>query len=116
MTQFQMGRPPRLSSATLADWVADARRRTLDLVSDLSEPQLLGPRLGTVNPLLWEMGHLAWFYEKWVLRDGGAAPSLRDDADTVYDSSAVAHPTRWDLLLPSRAETLHYLRQVQERV
>ena len=69
----------------------------------------------TVNPLLWEIGHLAWFQEKWVLRRGGA-PSLRPDADALYDSSAVAHATRWDLPLPTRADTLRYMQQVQAAV
>ena len=43
-------------------------------------------------------------------------PPLRADADLLYDSSAVPHGTRWDLPLPSRAGTLLYLHQVQERV
>jgi iron(II)-dependent oxidoreductase len=99
----------------VAAWVRDARRRTLDLIDDLDDAQLLGPRLSIVNPLLWEVGHLAWFHEKWVLRRGGAAPLLAN-ADALYDSAAVAHDTRWDLLLPSRRQTLRYAREVEERV
>jgi iron(II)-dependent oxidoreductase len=101
--------------ATLASWVEDARRRTQELIADLDDAQLLGPRLPTVNPPLWEIGHLGWFQEKWVLRRQGA-PSLRADADALYDSSAVPHATRWDLPLPSREQTLRYLRDVQEQV
>jgi iron(II)-dependent oxidoreductase len=100
---------------TLAAWLEDARGRTLSLIEDLSDQQLLGPHLAIVNPLLWEIGHVAWFQEKWVLRRSGQ-PSLRPDADALYDSSAVAHDTRWDLLLPARARTLAYMRQVLERV
>jgi iron(II)-dependent oxidoreductase len=104
------------SVATLADWLADARRRTLDLIADLTDQQLLGPQLAIVNPLLWEIGHLAWFHEKWVLRHANGRPPLRDDADALYDSSAVAHDTRWDLLLPSREQTLQYMTLVQEQI
>ena len=104
------------SPAKLAAWVTDARKRTLDLIANLRDDQLLGPRLAIVNPLLWEIGHLAWFQEKWVLRHAGNRPSARPDADTLYDSSAVPHATRWDLPLPSRSETLAYLRQVHDRV
>src|SRR5262249_14621055 len=32
-----------------------------------------------------------------------------------YDSARVAHDTRWDLPLPSRAETLAYIAEVLER-
>ena len=48
-----------LSPATLAEWLVDARRRTFELVADLDDSQLLGPRLPIVNPLLWEIGHVA---------------------------------------------------------
>jgi iron(II)-dependent oxidoreductase len=101
---------------TLAAWVQDARRRTLALVSDLSDEQLLGPHLKIVNPPLWELGHVAWFQEKWVLRHANGRPPLRADADALYDSAAVAHGTRWDLPLPSRQQTLRYLAAVEEQV
>lgn len=107
---------PAISSGTLADWLTDTRRRTLELIGDLTDAQLLGPQLSIVNPLLWEIGHLAWFHEKWVLRHARRRPPLRADADTLYDSSAVPHDTRWDLLLPSRSETLRYMGQVQEQI
>src|SRR5947208_4208142 len=99
----------------LPDWVRDARQRTCDLVADLSDSQLLGPRLPTVNPLLWEIGHVAWFQEKWVLRRGGQR-SLRPDADELYDSTAIPHGTRWELQLPTRQETLRYLWDVCDHV
>ncbi len=100
----------------LAEWVNDARQRTLDLIVDLHDEQLLGPRLPIVNPLLWEIGHVAWFAEYWILRHAGQWPPLRADADALYDSSAVAHSTRWDLPLLSLTATLDYLRQVQQGV
>ena len=103
-------------TATLAAWVTDARQRTLELIADLSDEQLLGPHLAIINPLLWEIGHVAWFQEIWVLRHLCKEQSLRPDADTLYDSAAVPHATRWDLLLPSRDGTLRYMRQVQEAV
>ena len=43
--------------------IHDARARTLELVSDLTADQLIGPKLETVNPLRWEIGHVAYFYE-----------------------------------------------------
>jgi iron(II)-dependent oxidoreductase len=102
--------------STLAEWVTDARQRTLDLIADLGDDQLLGSPLAIVNPLLWEIGHVAWFSENWVLRHREGRPSLWADADALYDSSAVAHTSRWNLPLPSRSDTLRYMRQVHERV
>jgi iron(II)-dependent oxidoreductase len=94
----------------------DAHRYTLALIDDLTDQQLIGPRLRIVNPLLWEIGHVAWFQEYWVLRHlNGRAPIL-PHGDSLYDSANVAHDMRWDLPLPSRAETLAYLREVLDRV
>jgi iron(II)-dependent oxidoreductase len=97
----------------------DARRRTRALTRDLDGTQLLGPKLAIVNPVLWELGHVAWFQERWCLRlrsDESLSESLLAGADALYDSSAVAHDTRWDLALPSLGATLDYQDRVLERV
>jgi iron(II)-dependent oxidoreductase len=86
-----------------------ARMRLLALVEDFSDEQMRVPKLTILNPPLWEIGHVAWFQEKWNLRHQAGRPSLRADADAHFDSSAVAHDTRWDLPLPSRSEVLAYL-------
>ncbi len=100
----------------LVAWVRDARQRSMDLVADLTDEQLIGPQLAIINPFLWEIGHIAWFQEKWVLRHAGGERPLRADADSLYDSAAIAHDTRWDLPLPSREETLAYMRAVRDLV
>jgi iron(II)-dependent oxidoreductase len=88
----------------------------LDLVRDLSDEQLIGPRLPIVNPLRWEIGHIAWFQEFWVLRYlAGHSPILKH-GDKLYDSARVAHDTRWDLPLLERDETVAYMGRVLERV
>lgn len=105
-----------ITAAELAEWVVDARQRTMELIADLSDEQLMGPLLAIINPLLWEVGHVAWFQEKWVLRHAASQGAIRQDSDALYDSAAVAHDTRWDLPLPSRQETLRYMREVRDRV
>lgn len=96
--------------------VEDARARTLALIQGLDQTQLMGPRLAVVNPLRWEIGHAAYFYEHWVLRQhGGEAPG-RPDVDRLYDSIRIPHDARWDLPLPGLPETLNYMRGVLERV
>ena len=101
---------------TLAGWTSDARARTLALAGALTPDQLLGPRLAIVNPPLWELGHIAWFQERWVLRHAAGMPPLRRDGDVLYDSAAIPHDTRWSLPLPSLEETVGYLREVEARV
>jgi iron(II)-dependent oxidoreductase len=104
------------STDELSAWVRDARGRTHALVAGLDARQLVGPRLPIVNPLLWEIGHVAWFQERWVLRHAGGQPALRADGDRLWDSSAIAHDTRWDLPLPPLSETLDYMADVESRV
>src|SRR6266446_3230437 len=103
------------SSATIES-LSEARGRTLALVDDLDPVQMIGPRLDIVNPLLWEIGHLAWFQEFWVLRHLHGRQPLLANGDALYDSAKVAHETRWDLPLPSKSETLAYLQNVLDEV
>ena len=105
--------------AVLASQLRDARRRTEVVTGDLEGPQLFGPKLAVVNPVLWELGHVAWFQERWCLRlraDESLSASLLEGADALYDSAKVAHDTRWDLPLPSLGQTLEYRGRVLERV
>ncbi|MFQ5915616.1 MAG: selenoneine synthase SenA [Nitrospinota bacterium] len=105
-----------LSGSRLAELVVDAREKSLALVNDLTDEQLLGPCLGIVNPPLWEIGHLAWFEERWILRHLRGEQPFVKQTDSLFDSMAVAHDTRWDLPLLSRQETLNYMQQVLDRV
>ena len=107
---------PEISNAQLIEALKETRARTLDLVHDLSEAQLMGPRLKIVNPLRWEVGHVAWFQEFWILRHLGGQPPILQNGDELYDSARVAHDTRWDLPLLDRDKTLAYMARVLERV
>src|SRR5216684_8261403 len=99
-----------------AELLNEARERTLALVADLDDEQMIGPRLNIVNPLRWEIGHVAWFQEYWILRHlHGRAPMLAG-GDSLYDSARVAHETRWDLSLPSKEETIVYMQTVLDQV
>jgi len=97
----------------------DSRARALRVTADLEGERLLGPKLNIINPPLWEIGHVSWFQERWCLRwraDGTLAESILPGADALYDSSAVAHDTRWDLPLPDLNATRAYGERVLERV
>lgn len=101
-----------MTSLGSAESAHEARGRTLDLIDDLDAAQMMGPK-GVLNPLLWEVAHVAWFMERWVLRRDGAGCMI-PNGDALYDSAAVAHETRWDLDLPSRSDSLAYMARVLE--
>ncbi|HUY11009.1 MAG TPA: selenoneine synthase SenA, partial [Candidatus Dormibacteraeota bacterium] len=54
-------------------------------------------------------GHVAFFAEYWTLRTMLGEPTMLVGSDALYDSARIAHDTRWELPLPSRARTLDYL-------
>ena len=112
------GIPPvqMVPTAALCEAMQDARRRTLELMRDLDDRQIIGPRLATVNPMLWEVGHVAWFHEHFILQRAYARVPLNDRAQSLYDSIAIAHDRRWDLPLLSRQQTLDYMQRVEDKL
>ena len=116
--------------AALAQALQRTRERTLGLMQAWQNamPDLSVPPLPGMNPPLWEWGHIAWFQEWWTVRNrqrhlgarsasSGADfdASLLPDADLLYNSSEVAHDSRWALPLPGLAGTQAYLEQVLQR-
>ena len=103
---------------TLSSDLIAARDHFARITAGINGERLLGPKLAIVNPPLWEIGHVGWFQEHWCLRwrdDKGLAPSILPNADALYNSSTVAHDTRWDLPLPSLVATRSYLSAVLEK-
>jgi len=103
-----------LKTASVEDLLpllADARARTLAYSSDLSDEQFNVPLLDTINPFLWELGHIAYFAEFWILRNLYGRPPIIARTDQLYDSAKIPHDDRWTLALPSRAETLAFKHQ-----
>ena len=109
------GKAVEISASELIRSLTDARMRTLQLVADLTDEQMIGPRLSVVNPPLWEIGHVAWTQEFWILRHLRKQKPLLEGGDALYNSTEVVHDTRWDLRLPSREKTLDYMQTVLDR-
>ena len=97
---------------SLIDELKDSRKRTLELVEGLDQQQIMGPQLDIVNPLLWEIGHTAYFHELWTLRHLDGANSFLSNADELYDSISIAHEDRWNLPLLSLDDTRAYMQRV----
>jgi iron(II)-dependent oxidoreductase len=105
-----------LSRAVLDQMVQDTRARTLALVADLDEAHFEVPLLALVNPFRWELGHVTFFYEAFVLQMLGHTTPLLAGAADLYDSFTVDHDDRWSLPLPSRQHTFAYMQRVLDAV
>lgn len=118
------------NAAQLADALGAMRGRTLSLFDAVQAA--LGGQLDiayaeTVNPPLWELGHVGWFEEFWLARnpqrnrgarasvEAPRAAPLLPRADALYDSSHVPHATRWRLDLPDARRTQALLARQRER-
>ena len=97
---------------SLSEALLDVRSRTLALVEGLNDEELMGKILPTVNPLKWEIAHAAYFHETWVLRHLGGQAAVNGKADELFDSINIQHEDRWDLPLPSLANTFEYMNSV----
>lgn len=99
-------------SEQLIGQMRDARLRTLALVEDLPDEKFIVSKMDVVNPFLWELGHVAFFYDAFVRGYLDGSPCMLDRAERMFDSFEVDHDVRWDLRLPSRGETLEYMSRV----
>jgi ergothioneine biosynthesis protein EgtB len=113
--------------AALAHALQDARAYTTALFDCFAAARMDDaanvPYLPIVNPPLWEMAHIAWFAEWYILREAassepGAArrPSLLARGDEWLDSNRIPHRARWPLALPSTGAVRIYCQEVLERV
>ena len=119
---FRNASPEQLAAA-----LQHARDYTLALFDRLVSSGLDNlarvPYLAIINPPLWELGHIAWFAEWFVLREAATShpatakhPCLLDAGDRWFDSGNVAHATRWNLDLPDPAEVNQYAEAVFNRI
>jgi iron(II)-dependent oxidoreductase len=108
----------------------DARNHTLHLFAQyqnaLEASMYTVPFGTTLNPPLWELGHVGWFQEWWLSRNTqralgpGCDPShtrldsIEPNADRWWDSTHVAHDTRWQLDLPDVDAIRAYLLETLE--
>jgi len=74
------------------------------------------PQLALVNPFRWDLGHVTFFYEAFVLQMLGQTTPLLAGAEDLYDSFKIDHEDRWSLPLPSRQQTFAYMQRVVDAV
>ncbi len=108
--------PRTLTGEALGSALRDCRQRTLSYVDDLTDAQWQVPQQAGVNPVAWELAHLAWFAEFWLLRGPtrveadrlvhAARPPGIAGPDSLFDSARLAHDMRWRVPLPSRRQVL----------
>lgn len=109
----------RLRGAELLAAFDTARAATLAATLDLDDAQWRVPYDRGIQPTAWDLAHIGWFAEFWLLRaphrlgiDGlvqaaGEAPFF--GLDERYDSARIEHRERWRMPLFSREELVERL-------
>jgi iron(II)-dependent oxidoreductase len=115
MSEVPMARLHGVGAGELLADLADARRIELELLEGLADSQMLGQRGHFLEPPIWEMGHVGWFQEYWLLRHLAGATSLLPGSDGIYDAFHVSYKQRWEHAFPSRRQTLQYITEVLTR-
>jgi iron(II)-dependent oxidoreductase len=103
------------TAADAIDALAEARERTLALVSPVSEDDLERVHSTLMSPLVWDLGHIAAFEDLWLVHRFGDRPLLREDLADVYDAFETPRSDRGDLPFLRPQAARDYLAQVHAR-
>lgn len=111
----------------LAGALQDARSITLELVDCYADAGNVVPgktaAIPHLNPPLWELGHIAWFAEWYILREADSSSpmaaqrnSLLTKGDDWFDPNTISPRARWSLELPGKGALKTYCHEVVDRV
>jgi iron(II)-dependent oxidoreductase len=103
-------------SREIADRLIDTRKRELELMRDLSDEQMVGTSMRIVEPPIWELGHVGWFQDRWILQNLDKRKPSDEKADALYNSFTIPNADRWDLIFPSRGQTFEYITDILEQI
>jgi gamma-glutamyl hercynylcysteine S-oxide synthase len=103
------------SKEAIADRLAEARRRTYELIEPLDDDQLNRVYSPILSPLAWDLGHIANFEELWLVRTVGEREPLRGELGRFYDAIENPRKSRGELPILRDAELRTYLAEVRER-
>jgi gamma-glutamyl hercynylcysteine S-oxide synthase len=103
------------SKEAIADRLAEARRRTYELIEPLDDEQLNRVYSSILSPLAWDLGHIANFEELWLVRTIGDREPLRGELGRFYDAIENPRKSRGELPILRDAELRSYLADVRER-
>jgi iron(II)-dependent oxidoreductase len=104
--------PTRQSIAAL---LAEARDRTLALISPLGDELLNRTYSELLSPLAWDLGHIANFEELWLVQTVGGRAPLHGDLGQYYDAIENPRRERGELPILHDEELQSYMREVRER-
>lgn len=103
--------PATVRAQQQEQWQAlqETRARTLELVEGLDTATLQKVLTPLLSPLIWDLGHIANFEQRWLLGE-------HSELDGIYNPFENPRDTRGDLPLLDPGDCFAYMRAVRERV
>jgi iron(II)-dependent oxidoreductase len=99
----------------IRDLLEETRARTMWLVRDMSEDDLLRQHDPLMSPMLWDLGHIVAFEELWLTQN--ITGDIRfGEMPGTYNPFEHPRRTRGALRLSPLAECVDWMRDVRERV
>ncbi len=95
--------------AALLEALRETRQRTLQLVAGLPDELLQRIVTPLLSPLVWDLGHIGNFEQRWLLGD-------ESELDGVYNPFENPRSSRGALPILAPEECLAYMDAVRERV
>jgi iron(II)-dependent oxidoreductase len=118
MTASHVTAPGSRSAASkqeIADLLAEARERTLLLISGLSDEDLHRQHDPLMSPIIWDVGHIAHFEELWLTQNLDGAIEF-SEMPGMYNPFEHSRASRASLALPTLAQMMERLREIRSRV
>ena len=103
------------SKDALVAGLREARTRTEALLAPLSDAELQRQYSPLQSPLVWDLAHVGYFEELWLLRAAGGLEPLLVQGDELYDAFQHARDERGELPLLDPASARRYLAEVRGR-
>jgi iron(II)-dependent oxidoreductase len=97
----------------LAAALERARELTLRLVAPVAEEQLVAQLSPIMSPLVWDLAHIGWFEELWLIRRLAADEPSIERFDDLYDAFQSPRGQRSRLPILTPPEARDYLESVR---
>src|ERR687889_40185 len=105
----------RKTSSQLADQLAEARSRMFLLLEPLTDEELRAQHDPLLSPILWDLGHIAYFEELWLTHNL-SGPIEFVEMPGLFNPFEHPRSERGSLPLPGQARCREIMAEIRGRV